>query len=92
MKLVDSGTYSQIQLADILTSCLNYAYTNKARGIADTFGERILSSRLSEVGGNSMWPTTDVTPEALDMADENGINALDFIAEHSLKEQKKNGK
>lgn len=85
MKLVDSGTNSQIQLADILTSSLNYAYTNKARGIADTFSEAILSSRLSEVRCNSMWPTTDVTPEALDMADENGVNALDFIAEHSLK-------
>lgn len=84
MKLVDSSTYNQIQLADILASSLNYAYTNRLHGIINPFTEQILSSKLSAVSGNSMWPTTDVTPEALDMTDESGVNALDFIAKHSL--------
>ena len=38
-----------------------------------------------------MWPTTDVTREAFDMTHESGINALNFKAEHSNKEDEKKG-
>lgn len=89
MKLVDSSTHVQIQLADILASSLNYAYTNRFHGVSDPFINEIFSSKLSEVQGNSMWPTKDVTPEALDMTDELGINALDFLVEHSSEEGEK---
>jgi hypothetical protein len=89
LKLVDSSTFQSIQLADILASSLNYAYTNKLKGITDPFVEQILKSKLSAIQGNAMWPTTAVTPEELDMTDETGINALNFIAEYSLKEDKK---
>lgn len=39
--------------------------------------------------GNYIWPTKTVNLEALGMTDKTGVKALDFIAKHSLREDKK---
>jgi hypothetical protein len=85
MSLVDSATDRQIQLADIMASSLNFAYANISRDISDPFGEQVLASRLGAVTKNIMWPSTEITPEELNMTDESGTNPLDYLAEHLYK-------
>lgn len=69
-----------IQLADLLASSLNQVFICKIRGTNDPFTESLLKTSITKIIGNQMWPTTAVTPEALDMVDTSGQNALDFIA------------
>lgn len=75
----------QIQLADLLASSLNQVFVCKIKGASDSFTEALLMTPLTEIIGNQMWPTTAVTPEALDMLDTSGQNALDFIANAAMK-------
>lgn len=80
LSLQDSAQSIPIQLADVLGSALNYARTSKLKGNFDPFAEEILSSRLGKCRFNLMWPSTEMTPEELDMEDESGTNPLDFLA------------
>lgn len=74
-----------LQLADLLASSMNYAATCNVKKTEDEFAQKILTSKLLDLPGNSMWPDTAMTPEELNMTDPVGINALDFIAEAALK-------
>jgi hypothetical protein len=51
----------------------------------DEFTQMIIDTPLKEVIGNQMWPTTAVTPEALNMVDTTGQNPLDFIADVAMR-------
>lgn len=74
-----------IQLADLLASSLNQFFVSKIRENADDFTQMIIGTPVKEIIGNQMWPTIAVTPEALDMVDTSGQNALDFIAEVAMR-------
>ena len=74
-----SASSPQIQLADILGSALNFSYGQIASNRVDDFGSEIDKSSLAKTSRMVMWPGKEMTPEELDMKDENGINPLDFI-------------
>jgi hypothetical protein len=76
----------QIQLADILGSSLNYCYGQIATDKTEDFAVAIDSSKLVQTSRSVMWPGKEMTPEELDMVDETGVNALDFIADIAAKE------
>lgn len=80
-----SHTSLSLQLADILCSSLNYCYGFISQNKSDDFGlaiDNILVPRLSRT---VMWPGKEMTPEELDMTDEEGVNPLDFIANAAKK-------
>jgi len=83
LKMQSSDSNLQIQLADIFGSALNYCYGQIATGKIDDFGQEIDNSLLVQTSRSVMWPGKEMTPEELDMEDETGINALDFIAENA---------
>lgn len=86
LQLDDSKNNKQLQLADLFASSLNYMFGSWTKQIEDKFSTEIEGSLLHKNGHElRMWPTTDVTPEALDMTDGSGINPLDFIAEAAAK-------
>ena len=74
-----------LQLADLFASSINFCYNTLAKGNEDEFCRAIWESKINETRGNSIWPTTMVTPEQLDMTDTAGVNPLDFIAENIMK-------
>ncbi|WP_442588472.1 DUF3800 domain-containing protein [Pedobacter sp. AW31-3R] len=86
LQLDDSKNSKQLQLADLFASSLNYMFGGWTKQSEDEFSIEINKSLLHKNGYElKMWPTTDVTPEALDMTDGSGINPLDFIAEAATK-------
>jgi hypothetical protein len=85
LKMQSSEASIQIQLANIFGSFLNYCYEQIATGKIDDFGLAIDNSKLLQTSRSMMWPGKEITPEELDMADENGVNALDFIADLASK-------
>ncbi|MBS1598471.1 MAG: DUF3800 domain-containing protein [Bacteroidetes bacterium] len=89
LQMQNSKESIEVQLADVLASSLNFNYSEMARGPQDSFSKQIDESALIYSSHNSMWPGTEVTPEALLMTDEEGINPLDFIAYHAMKQNEK---
>jgi len=81
LKMQSSATSLQIQLADIFGSALNYCYGLIASDKVEEFGQQIDNSLLLQTSRSVMWPGKEMTPEELDMIDETGTNALDFIAD-----------
>jgi hypothetical protein len=77
---VSSETSVSLQLADLFCSSLNYCYGLISKKKSDEFGLSIDNSALVKSSRKVMWPGTEMTPEELDMTDETGMNALDFIA------------
>jgi len=83
----NSKEHLPIQLADILVSGVNHHIKYIIEGKNDELSEMISDSKLYNLSSrNSMWPTTNVTPESIDMDGANsGINPLDFFAYQSIK-------
>lgn len=85
LKLDDSLNSLQLQLSDIFASSLNFMFANWSRGNEDDFTKEIDNSKLHEFGNElKMWPSTEVTPEELNMTDGSGTNPLDFISNVAL--------
>jgi len=73
-----------IQVADIITSALSYYLTKRVRNETDDefFQKLDAVGKLNELVTSCVWPTTDVTAEALGRAgDEGGHNPTDAFAE-----------
>lgn len=81
LKMQSSATSLPIQLSDIFGSALNYCYGLIASDKVEEFGKAIDDSLLLQTSRSVMWPGKEMTPEELDMVDETGTNALDFIAD-----------
>lgn len=76
----DSKISTQLQLADLFASSLNLLFTDWSRGTESEFSSEIDKSLLHRYAHElKMWPSTEVTPEALDMTDGSGVNPLDFM-------------
>ncbi|EGH30487.1 hypothetical protein PSYJA_16512 [Pseudomonas syringae pv. japonica str. M301072] len=76
-----------IQLTDVLTSALSYYYTKRQKGETDDEFFMKLDSLgfLHDFVSGCVWPTTDVTPEALGRAgDEGGHNPANAFADFMM--------
>lgn len=82
IEFADSSQHLGVQWADILASSINYAFTKSALGKMDDFANNIMESKAFNCERNGKGPTTDVTPEDLDMTEEEGVSAVDFLAEN----------
>ena len=66
--------------ADLIASAVAFAYNNE-EGRYQKFSKQIKDSKLFQLSNaQSIWPTDDVSPEALGMEEGEGINPLDFLA------------
>tara|TARA_R110000868_G_scaffold400968_1_gene676223 strand:+ start:240 stop:1313 length:1074 start_codon:yes stop_codon:yes gene_type:complete len=80
LKLVDSIHEFGVQCADLIASAISFMYNNEA-GRFVSFSKQIQQSKLLELTNyNTLWPTSDVSAEALNMAEGKGINPVDFLA------------
>jgi hypothetical protein len=58
----DSRAVPQIQLADLIAGAVATVYRAMARGQDDRFAEALRKTRIGEIAGDRVWPTTAVTP------------------------------
>ncbi len=81
-----------IQLTDVLTSALSYYYTKRQKGETndDFFMKLDALGCLHDFVSGCVWPTTDVTPEALGRdGDEGGHNPANAFADFLMERKKK---
>ncbi len=80
LEMVDSKDVFGVQCADLIASAIAFMYNNETGNFAP-FSSQIQKSRLLKLSNyNTIWPTDDVSPEALKMTDGKGINPVDFMA------------
>jgi hypothetical protein len=80
LKLVDSKHEFGVQCADLIASAIAFMYNNETGRFAP-FSKQIKQSKLLALtNNNTLWPTDDVSAEALDMTEGEGINPVDFLA------------
>ena len=79
VELVNSTDEIGVQCADLIASSLAFAYNNED-GKMEKFSKQIKESKLFQLSNaQSLWPTDDVSPEALGMDKGQGINPLNFL-------------
>ncbi|MDF0715756.1 DUF3800 domain-containing protein [Muricauda sp. 334s03] len=84
LKLVDSSKFKSIQYADLIASTIAFMYNNKNQK-QEPFVKEIQNSKLLKLSNfHTIWPSSDLTPEELDMTDASGQNVLDFLATHQI--------
>lgn len=83
LRLIDSKTSIELQLADLMASYCNYYFNSLATKKEDAFAKQIFDTGLINVLHNRMWPTTAVDPVELGMEDTSGVNPLDYLADQA---------
>lgn len=84
LKLVDSSKFKSIQYADLIASTIAFMYNNK-NPKQEPFVKEIQNSKLLKLSNcHTIWPSSDLTPEELDMTDASGQNVLDFLATQQI--------
>jgi len=79
IQFADSKDVPQLQVADVFTSAFAYwGHKIASRTIDDGFWRELNSLELSKYMINSIWPSQDVTPEALGTDEIGGINTVDY--------------
>jgi|GEM_PF-356701 len=87
LKFSSSEKYPQLQVADIIASCLAYWASGVSRDEKDDY----FFLELNKLGldklttKNKIWPTQDVTPKSLGTVYDGGINPVDNMAHFLLK-------
>lgn len=76
----DSKGHFSLQVADLLAGATNYYASCVSRQIKDDFALSLEEVGIQRFVINALWPSTDVTPEALGTVEAGGINAVDHIA------------
>ena len=85
LQLVDSEKFSGVQISDLIASSLAFMYNN-TNPKQEKFVEQIRDSKLLQLSNyHTIWPTSEITPEELNMQSGDGENILDFLAFQSLK-------
>lgn len=93
IEFADSKDFPQLQVADVFASAFAYWGHRVASGrIDDEFWRELNSLDLARFAINGIWPTADVTPEALGMDEVGGINPVDFTTELIDRQQSKREK
>jgi len=88
VQLTDSKSEVNIQISDIIASAIGFMYNNKNNRHTE-FVKKIQESKILNLeNANMIWPTTEVTPEELNMQNGEGNNVLDFLAEQFIREGK----
>lgn len=78
---VDSRDYAAIQLADLISGATNYHASAVARAQRDELSDALEAAGIHRFVINALWPSMDVTPEALGTNEVGGINAADHMSD-----------
>ncbi len=79
IEMVNSKEEFGVQCADLIASAIAFMYNNE-HGRFAPFSKQIQQSKLLQLSNShTLWPTDDVSAEALDMENGEGINPVDFI-------------
>ncbi|WP_298547645.1 DUF3800 domain-containing protein [uncultured Aquimarina sp.] len=82
LELIDSKNDFGVQCADLIASAIAFMYNNE-NGRYAPFSKLIQQSKLLDLSNfHTIWPTSDVSPEALGMTSNDGINPLDFLVDN----------
>ena len=79
LKFAGSEQHPQLQVSDIIASSFSYWASGVSRGETEDYLFLELNKLDLDrfIGHNKIWPTPDVTPEALGTVHDGGINAAD---------------
>lgn len=81
IEIVDSKNDFGVQCADLIASSITFMYNNE-KGKHAPFSKKIQESKLLQLSNaNVIWPTSEVSPEALGMSEGKGINPVDFMTD-----------
>ena len=82
LELIDSQNDFGVQCADLIASAIAFMYNNE-NGRQAPFSKLIQQSKLLDLSNfHTIWPTDNVSPEALGMTNNDGVNPLDFLADN----------
>lgn len=87
LKFSSSEEYAQLQVADVIASCLAYWANGISKGEKDDY----FFLELNKLGldklttKNKIWPTLDVTPKSLGTEYDGGVNPADNMAHYLMK-------
>ena len=72
-------SHSALQLSDVIAGATSHFCASLARGKLDEFAESLKAAGIDRFIFDGMWPSSDVTPEALGTAEVGGINAVEHM-------------
>lgn len=79
IKFADSVSHSALQLSDVIAGATSHFCASHARGKLDEFAQSLKAAGIDRFIFDAMWPTNDVTPEALGTSAVGGINAVEHM-------------
>ncbi len=85
LQLIDSKNYKGIQISDIIASSITYALKERKKGNNDKFVTELLNCKLFDMFHHAIIPSTNVTPEQLNIVEGKGINTLDYLVAMAYK-------
>lgn len=84
----DSKTVRQLQVADVVAGASAYWAAGLAGAHVDTdFWKDLDACKVRDLIIGTIWPSHDVTPEALGTEEAGGINLVDYIAELVIRQK-----
>ena len=90
LQLRNSSQCSQIQIADVFAgACACWLGGKLGRPIDASFMSALDESKVGELLFNGIWPSTEVSPEALGTEEFGGINPNDFVGDLLYRRQSK---
>jgi Protein of unknown function (DUF3800) len=75
----DSRDHSALQLADVVAGATAHWAASLARGHADDLAEALEAAGIRRFTFDALWPSPDVTPEALGTEETGGVNAVEHM-------------
>jgi hypothetical protein len=81
-RFADSATTPQLQVCDILAGATSEFVRHQARSSEDSdYLQALDEAGILRLVRDAMWPSTDVTPEALGRKGWDGSKSIDWIAD-----------
>jgi hypothetical protein len=88
-RFANSESESQLQICDILAGCATAFLRNRVQQDGDQrYFERLAKAGIENLIVGGLWPSTDVTPEALRMKGWDGNQAIEWISDQVAKRKR----
>ena len=75
----DSHDHPALQLADLIAGATSHWASSLARGEPDEFANNLDAAGIRRFAFDALWPSPNVTPEALGTEEAGGINAVEHM-------------
>ena len=81
----DSRGYAALQLADVVAGATAHWASALARGEPDEFADALDTAGIRRFAFDALWPSPEVTPEALGTEEVGGVNAVEHMTKARAK-------